>query len=147
MNRQQFTDQVIRPVLKEIGMWSQEAEDLLLGTALNESADLSRITQFNNGPARGYFQMEMATYEDLMQQLPQRRKDKILEFKAPVLSAEDNLKMNAAFMVVVARMQYARFPEAIPKTLDGQARYWKKYWNTDLGAGKPQDFIDAFNRG
>lgn len=70
-----------------------------------------------------------------MQQLPQRRKDKILEYKAPALSAEDNLKMNATFMVVVARMQYARFPEAIPRDLNGQAHYWK---NTGTQTSAPE---------
>ena len=31
--------------------------------------------------------------------------------------------------------------ESIPKDLQGQANYWKDYWNTDAGKGTPEHFI------
>ena len=34
-----------------------------------------------------------------------------------------------------------RTSEMIPITLEDQAAYWKKYYNTSAGAGKPEDFI------
>ena len=49
--------------------------------------------------------------------------------------------MNPAYAVAAARFQYFRVPEKIPTTLEGQAKYWKKYWNTAAGKGTPEQYI------
>ena len=42
---------------------------------------------------------------------------------------------------VLARLGLASVPKAIPKDLEGQADYWKKYWNTEAGKGTSEHFI------
>ena len=37
-------------------------------------------------------------------------------------------------------------PSNIPQTTEGQAKYWKRYYNTSEGDGEEQDFIDCANR-
>ena len=38
LNPQQFRSLVIRPTLRRLDLWSEAAEELLLGTAIQESA-------------------------------------------------------------------------------------------------------------
>ncbi len=45
--------------------------------------------------------------------------------------------------VLFARLHYFRFPEAIPAALEEQARYWKKYYNTESGSGTVQRYVDV----
>ena len=64
LNIQQFRANIVRPTLEAIGAHSRAAEDLVLGTALQES-NLHYLRQLNEGPARGVYQMEPATYDDI----------------------------------------------------------------------------------
>ena len=39
------------------------------------------------------------------------------------------------------RMHYLLRPGAIPSTIAGRADYWKKWYNSELGAGTPEEYI------
>jgi hypothetical protein len=57
------------------------AEQLLLGTAMQED-DLVHRRQMGGGPARGFFQMELATHNDIWQNFLKFRKelaDKVID--------------------------------------------------------------------
>ncbi len=149
MTPDQLRSEIIRPVLKGMDLWSQEAEELLLGTALHESGGLKRITQYKNGPALSYFQMEPTTLFDLWDNYLSFRSAKmalLTKYKIPDLSLSENLVLNPAFAVAAARLQYYRVAEPIPKKLYGQAAYWKKYWNTEKGKGTPEQYINHYNQ-
>lgn len=45
-----------------------------------------------------------------------------------------------------ARLHYLRVPTAVPESLLGQAEYWKKHYNTHLGAGTIPGYLDAYQR-
>jgi hypothetical protein len=47
------------------------------------------------------------------------------------------------YSCLAARLYLAAIPEAIPHTLEGQAQYWKKYYNREAGSGTVQYFIKA----
>ncbi|WP_157098735.1 hypothetical protein [Novosphingobium rosa] len=64
-NASVFRTNVVDVALKTIGMYSAAASDLLLGTAVHESGGFRWNRQLGNGPARGYFQMEVATHNDI----------------------------------------------------------------------------------
>jgi len=145
MTPDQLRQHIIAPVLISMDMWSQEAEDLLLGTAIHESDGLKRITQYGSGPALSYYQMEPATLQDLYDNYLKFHPDKqklLDKFKAPGLTQADNLRMNAAYATAAARLQYLRKKGKIPSSLEGAAHYWKKHWNTHLGAGTVEQYIE-----
>jgi hypothetical protein len=50
---------------------------------------------------------------------------------------------NPLIGAALTRMGLASVPEAIPSDLEGQANYWKDYWNTHAktASGTPQKFI------
>lgn len=126
-------------------MYSVEAVELLLGTAIHESDGLKRITQYGSGPALSYYQMEPATLHDLYDNYLRYHTEKLKlldSFKCFGLSQNDNLLMNVAYATAAARLQYYRSPHIIPKKLEGQAIMWKDVWNTHLGAGTVEQYID-----
>ena len=42
---------------------------------------------------------------------------------------------------IAARLRLLNIPEAIPTDLRGQAKYWKKHYNTEKGKGTVEDFM------
>lgn len=147
----QLRNSVIRPVLQDAGMWSQSAENLLMGTAAQESRMGQYLTQLGNGPARGIFQMEPNTLHDIQVNFL-KYKPSLAELaeqhKAPALSDASNLICNLAYAALMCRIHYFRVREALPADddLHGLARYWKRYYNTSLGKGTESEFIENYHR-
>jgi hypothetical protein len=55
---------------------------------------------------------------------------------------QDNDHLGALF----CRLHYLRVPVGIPFDVPDQARYWKSYYNTMLGAGKPEQYVANWER-
>lgn len=146
-------EHVIRPVLERLGLHSESAESLLVGTALAESR-LTYLVQLGNGPARGLWQMEPATHTDIhinyLMHRPQARQ-KVLGFaRRSAMSIEDlagELVGNLNYACAMARYHYLRVPEALPADGDllALANYWKSHYNTHLGAGTVEHFVHAWD--
>ncbi|MDR2457518.1 MAG: hypothetical protein LBD41_03455, partial [Clostridiales Family XIII bacterium] len=45
--------------------------------------------------------------------------------------------------VIFARLYYLTMPGAIPSSIQARAEYWKKYYNSVLGAGTITHYITA----
>jgi len=137
---------VIRPVLKNLGLHSEAAEELLMLTAATESLCGKYIHQVG-GPALGIFQMEPRTHDDIWEHF--------LRFK-PGLSEQvkqygcfsRELPGNLYYACAMARTHYLRVPERLPSAtdIDGLARYWKTHYNTHLGAGRPHEAVENYQR-
>lgn len=63
---------VIRPVLKDLNLWSEPAERMVLGTACQES-ECGRFLVQVGGPALGIYQMEPKTEYDLIKNFIRHR--------------------------------------------------------------------------
>ena len=136
---------VIQPALSEIELWSPAAEELVLGTAIVESR-LSFIKQLGSGPALGLWQIEPDTHRDVYDNFLDYREglyDQVIGLSAPGQTFEENLTSNMQYGAAICRLCYYRAPEALPDEgdLKGQARYWKRYYNTPLGAGTEGKYI------
>ena len=140
-----FLRLVIRPTLEGLGLSSPAAERLLLGTALVESG-LEFLTQHGGGPARGVYQIEPATHDDLEDNWLAFRPDwrsALDRFFAHHPGRHDQLVCNLAYATAVARLIYYRQPEPLPAAgdIEGLGEYWKAHFNTVLGAGSVEDFL------
>ena len=145
-----FRVEIIRPALMISGLWSESAENLLLGTALAES-NLNLLTQMGGGCALSYFQIEPRSYDDVVRYLYRNGnlalKDRILAACMMEIFPEAKcLTWNIRLAVLIARLIYWRRPEPLPKADDiqGLARYWKRYYNTELGKGTVEHFIKSW---
>lgn len=149
MNAKQLADYVVSPVLRDLGMSGDPAYQLMLGTAAQESMGFEYIHQIGGGPAMGLWQMEPAAHRDIVANYLEYRPELAAKvFRASGCSGFDsnNLLKNLSYACAMARVHYYRVPAAIPTTLDGQARYWKEHYNTHLGKGSEEEYVDNFNR-
>lgn len=150
LNKGQFRELVIRPTLNLLDLWSPAAEELVLGTALVESK-LTYLHQVGGGPALGLYQCEPATLHDILTNFLNYNvslRDRVLSLKAHGLSSEDNLVGNAFFSTAICRVHYRRVRASLPEAGDFEAMglYWKRYYNTSLGAGEVQDYVNAWKK-
>ncbi len=148
MKPTELSEWVIMPTLLHLGMYSTSAENLLVGTVAHESKMGTYLKQVG-GPALGIYQIEPATLHDIYDNYLAFRPsllEKVEALRGKDLSREDSLVSNLAYATAIARLVYRRAPEPLPGFNDvaGLASYWKKYYNTYLGKGKRQQFIDAF---
>ena len=145
LDPKQLRELVIRPALMEIELWSDAAEELVLGTAIVESR-LAFIKQLGTGPALGVWQIEPDTHRDVYQNFLEHREglyDQVMGLSAPGQTFEENPTSKIQCGAAICRICYYRAPEALPNEgdLKAQARYWKRYYNTPLGAGTEGKYI------
>lgn len=153
MDITQFRELIIRPTLVTLQLWSDRAEELLLATAVHESAGLRYVKQVR-GPALSFYQIEPITAADVVDRWLPRQSERLQELFDIVteFGAGDDLKsrlmVDMRFATAVARLNYRRFPEPLPPAddLPGMAALWKKRWNTELGAGTTEQFIANYHR-
>lgn len=150
LDPKQFREYVVRPTLQYLGLWSEAAENLVVGTAIQESG-LRYVDQTypGPGPAYGVYQMEKATYNSHLQWLRKERPDLAgrIEALAGVWPpGVQQLTTNLAYGAAMCRVHYLRVKDPLPAANDipGLAQYWKDYYNTHLGKGKPSQFVKAY---
>lgn len=140
---------IIRPTLKKIGLWSEAAENLLLGTAAQESQMGRYLRQIGGGPGLGIFQVEPSTHDDIW--------DNYLIYRGPLLSAVTKLTVlqmprtqqlvwNLLYATAIARVHYLRIKDPLPDANDVSALgcYWKNWYNTHLGKGTVEEFVKSY---
>jgi hypothetical protein len=146
---------IIRPALTRSGMWSQSAENIVLGTGLVESRyDYLDQTTPGPGPAYGYWQMEKLTHDDLwatyLPSQPSALRDTLREMAGERIAAPHVtvLHWNLLYAAAMCRLRYKRVPAALPAADDyeGMAAYWKQWYNTPLGKGKTAEAIPFFKQ-
>lgn len=155
MNAQQLRTLVVRPTLTHMGMHSLEAENLLLGTAAQESRLGHYLHQVGGGPALGIYQMEPETHWDIWRNFLSWRP----QISAKVRSlaghrwvgefvGDAELVGNLFYATALARIHYWRRPEPLPRAGDlaGLAHYWKAFYNTAAGRGTEAEFVENYRR-
>jgi len=139
-------------------MYSPEAENLIFGTGLIES-NYDYLKQWNNGVARSWWQIEpgmTGALDTIVNYLDYRKnllgkcavaaKVAPFYFRKGVEEEEvrDLLETNISYAIIMCRLKYRRVPKKLEKTVEGMAHYWKKYYNSDLGKGDPEEFIEKY---
>lgn len=135
----QFEDLIKRTLAADNLPRKQSAVDLLLGTAAQESAFGTYLRQAN-GPALGAFQMEPATFYTV-KGWAEKRFPLVLEGRYAT-----ELEYDLSLAILSARLNYLSKPDSIPESLQGQAAYWKRYWNTYLGKGTIEQYVRNWNK-
>jgi hypothetical protein len=130
----------IQTVLTPLGLYSPDAEELLMATCAQESL-LGQYREQVGGPAVGIFQMEPATFHDIIVNYLSYHPTLDAQILALGGQAQDMIN-NDALAIAMARVQYLRAPEALPSAqdLDGLWHLYKKRWNTPLGSATQEQF-------
>ena len=136
---------------------SEDAVNLVIATGIVESR-YEYIRQMGDGPARSFWQVEPATCVDNLAHYLKHRPELMRKCAQATLVDVKHwqnydervwaeiLEKNIAAGIVHCRLKYWRVPKKMPNTLEGQAAYWKKYYNSEGGKGAPQHFIEAVKK-
>jgi len=114
------------------------------------------IKQLGSGPARSFWQVEpgmTGAMDNVVNYLKYRPKlaAKCAEvtgthtdvwLKGNEAEWDKILMVNISAGVVHCRLKYWRSPIPLPQNLEGEARIWKTAYNTDLGDGTIEKYID-----
>lgn len=142
-NLSQVKQHIIKPTLGLLPPQysSLSAVNLLAFTFLKESNGGLYIVQLNNGPAKGPFQMEPFTHDDCWSNF--LKYNPVLADVGRMLAHAgkpdaDQMPGNWNYACFMARVKYARDSDPLPAADDatGIATYWKRVYNTHLGAGQ-----------
>jgi len=149
INLAQLHDLTARLLMKvEPAFASRAAIELVLGTAAQESALGTYIRQ-KMGPALGICQMEPRTYLDIWHHFIDSKPDLRQRLEdLGIVKSYASLEWDLRQDIVMCRLHYRRIPEPLPASGDwaGQARYWKLYYNTPLGAGTEEQYLTNLRR-
>lgn len=136
----------IRPALNALVKGGRAAEQLVLGTAIQESLLIHR-QQLGGGPALGLFQIEPRTHDDCWGSYLRFRSELAERVRSTLKPGEQPLaqimKVNDVYAAAMCRICYVRVKPLLPSQDDipGMANYWKQHYNTPLGAGSPHEFL------
>lgn len=140
----------ITDVLNRLGMYSEGAVELLMGTCAVES-DFCKHDKQIGGPALGWWQMEPNTMNDIWSNYI-----KYKEGLKAVLASEfdmfgpnvERLQNDPEYGIVMARLVYKRSKNPIPEADDiaGLAATWKAVYNTYKGKGTIEKFIGKYRQ-
>ena len=146
----QFRQRIVKPVLQGIGMWNENAEELMMGTCAVESAGGTYLVQLGGGTALGIFQMEVATHDDIwVKWLPNNAAIASNLMRACILNGKptaQDMIQNLYYSCAMARIQYFRnTPDQVPDTLEGQAMWWLRYYNRG-GTQTVEKYVEAYKK-
>ena len=149
----QLRKYIIKPTLVALDPmipYSRAAENLLLGTAAQES-HMGRYLKQIRGPARGIYQMEPGTYDDIWRTFLSYHPEigrVVYALLLKYFGGVDQLAGNLYLATAMTRIHYYRVTASLPRTndVDGMAKYWKKYYNTWRGRGRVVEFVDNYKR-
>lgn len=144
-----FRANVVRPALRDIGLWSEAAELLVFGTAVQESG-LRWLVQLG-GPALGFFQMEPATHADIHHNFLGYRPElnrQVLGLLALGQPRVDQLVWNLRYAAAMCRVHYLRDRQPLPAAgdVEGMGALWKRHYNTPAGKGRAEEFVANLRR-
>ncbi|HAT49008.1 MAG: hypothetical protein HQL07_03970 [Nitrospirae bacterium] len=144
----QLRNLIICPTLQRLDLWSEAAEELVLGIAIQES-DLRYLQQVGGGPARGLWQMEKATHDDIWENFLKSRIKLGMKVLGPYSRYDHHrLMWDLAYACAMCRIHLLRCPNILPFPGDikAQAEYWKKWYNTPLGKGTVEQYLSNWHR-
>ena len=138
---------IINSTLEFLELGSDDAASLIFATGMAESGYRCLI-QKGGGPALGFFQCEPATAIDVYNNYVAYRpkyKEKLEKLGFDIDNVKFCLVSSIAIQVALCRLHYRRVPKALPKAgnLEAQGKYWKKYYNSELGKGTVEHFVEA----
>jgi hypothetical protein len=157
MNCEQLREYIIRPALHEIGLYSEDAEELLIATCAHESKGSVYIAQIK-GPALGIYQIEPKTFYNVWEKMKESygyNGSRGLIYKNIMRGCNfsedprsDELITNLKFSTMIARVLYYISSEVLPNkdSIDEIWEFYKKVWNSSLGKATKDEFVADYKK-
>lgn len=135
-----------------MSMWSPAAENLVLGTGVQESDNFTFLKQYRGGPGLSIYQIEPVTHRDIYKNYlnyPNREElCKIITKMRGHWDFNAALVFNFVYATAICRIVYRRRPEALPHddpdNAHKLAKLWKVGFNTVAGKGTVEQFEEKY---
>ena len=139
--------EIIGWTLHQLNMHSDDAVELIYRTGMAETK-YKHLIQMGGGPAVGFFQCEPATMRDIIENYASYRPDimtKLYALGYDDTDAEMRMMGSIPLQVAFCRLKYRRDKYMIPSAEDiaEQGKYWKRVYNTKLGKGTLEHFLET----
>jgi hypothetical protein len=146
INPKDLREFIIKPALKELGMWSDIAENLVAGTCAVESNMGMYLKQKGGGPALGIYQMEPATHTDIWENFIAHRHTLVDKIGYSKMPHPKTLVYDLDYATKMCRIHYFRQSEPLPidNSVEKLGQYWKNHYNTIKGAGTVEKFVRSY---
>lgn len=133
----------VENVVRVIG-GGEPARLLLLETAAAET-DVGNAIDKSWSVGVGLMQFDEIAFRDVKQRTSRAIKEIVMQkFGVDIDRATHfDLRYSPLLSVLFARLKYRLVPAAIPVRLEDRAAYWKKWYNSELGAGTTAHYIGA----
>ena len=145
-----LTKSEVENALKKVdGFYSPAMTDLLFRTACHESLCGTHVIQIGGGPARGVYQMEPETHDDVWETYIEVFPALEKRIHAAGFRRSVSRLLEIDYATIIGACKYRRFvnkKRPLPVGLPEQAAFWKKFWNTNLGKGTIEKFINDVRR-
>lgn len=145
--------EMIREVLIETdyALYSEDAVELLMGTAAVETDFGFYLKQIPDGPGQGIFSIEPDTEDSIWNHHLKYRKPRasavarVTGIAEPTPSA---LFRRFDYQIIMARLKYRTCPGALPDAGDiyDMAKYWNKFYNANPNFGTESEFVEKYCR-
>lgn len=144
----ELIDKVLHYLEPEIP-YSLSARELLMLTMAVESEGGKYLQQVGGGPARGPFQMEHVTENDIWDTFLAYRPKLAEKVKKLMdsLDESDDMVTNDWYAIAMARIKYKRIPFPLPSfnDVEAMAQYHLKYYNAG-GKATIQHSMDCYKK-
>ena len=118
------------------------AIQMILETAVVETG-LGRIEDTTVNAGMGLTQFDKLPFDDIKQRNYHLRKKIYEDLKVDIhLIDWNDLRYNSFLSLLFTRMFYLLKNEHIPKTIEERAAYWKLHYNTKLGKGTVEHYLE-----
>ena len=135
--------------LYKIDGYSDDALALVVRTGMAESGYRALKGYGDGNPAIGFWQIEPATLDDMIDNYIKYRSKYKIELIDLGMKFDNNkiisVMSNMAIQAALCRLHYRRDKNPIPSwtDLEAQGVYWKRIYNTPLGRGTVEHFVEA----
>ena len=133
----------IQLICKCLGNGKNDVAHLLLYETAKAETGLGSIEDKTIGAGIGICQFDKFPFNDLKKR-SLTFKDKILkDLGVDITKVDwDDLRYNIFLSLLFARLLYWLKGEPIPKTIEERASYWKLHYNTKLGKGTVEHYLE-----
>jgi len=144
INRHHLND-AIKEVCECLGNGSNNNADKLLYETVGAETSHGNAKDNSKYAGMGITQFDKMPFYDVKSRTRKSNKDKIRDyFNIDIdLIVWEDLRYNPLLSMIFTRLKYKLIPNVIPTTLKERAKYWKIEYNSTLGRGTIEHYIEA----
>jgi hypothetical protein len=121
------------------------ADKMIIETAIAETA-LGKIEDKTKSAGMGICQFDKMPFYDIRDRNMHRQRVILKKLGVDISLVEwEHLRYSSFLSLLFCRLFYKLIPYEIPLKIEDRARYWKKHYNTELGKGSVEHFMEMNN--